>query len=71
MATKITKSALEFFKSPTAAQDIIDEHNSLVQSHNNLCDAHDELVEQFKEVSTLVDRLVDAVFEDGPGELDS
>lgn len=71
MANLINKSALEFFRSPTAAQDMIDAFNELTKAHNNLCLAHDELVEQFKEVSDVVDTLMDAVFEDGPGELDS
>lgn len=37
----------------------------------DLCRAHDELVELVKELSTLVDTLMDAVFENGSQELDS
>lgn len=68
---------INYTKSNALDEIFIEEYNDLVSAHNELCEAHedlgkahDELVEQFKEISSLVDRLVDVVFESG-GELDS
>jgi hypothetical protein len=63
MAKRIEESALEFWSNPKAADEFLKEHNDLVDAHNNLCHSHDALVEEFKELSSLVDAIWEAVFQ--------